>query len=221
MHPPHVFELWKGLVGMHWHEASLDELRRTLNSLQTSEVPNDMVGLLMQVWDDLDGGRDHGMQAYKLDRATGLRWDDPVLTFTIERHGGIVLGSTRAEIQEWNVDLAEATAEASVVGQRQVRARGEAVTSQELHLVACEITAAVAAGANYRLFSYTAKGFVRVHVGEIIGDGPAQTLEGRRKRLRAALVAEMEKIGWVYRGHATYGPGEALSPSGGENALRY
>jgi hypothetical protein len=36
-------------------------------------------------------------------------WNPPILTFRIERHGAAALGSSRAEVQEWTVDLERMT----------------------------------------------------------------------------------------------------------------
>jgi hypothetical protein len=50
-----------------------------------------------------------------------VAWNPPVLTFRIERHGGTVLGSTRAELQHWHVDLERKTASLVKTGRRQLR----------------------------------------------------------------------------------------------------
>ena len=45
------------------------------------------------------------MQGYKLlGRTEAVSWERPVLRFVIERHGGAAFGSTRAELQRWEVD---------------------------------------------------------------------------------------------------------------------
>ena len=62
------------------------------------DQPRKLERLLSEVWDDL-GGSDCGMAGHKLiGRMEHVEWNPPVLTFTIERHGGTVLGSTRAEL---------------------------------------------------------------------------------------------------------------------------
>jgi hypothetical protein len=66
--------------------------------------------LIAAVWDDLSGD-DGGMEAHKLSRMENPIWNPPVLTFRIERHGGTVLGSSRAVVQEWTVDLERLTAD--------------------------------------------------------------------------------------------------------------
>ena len=60
---------------------------------------------LAPVWDAL-AGDDGGMTSRKLHgRMEVVLWNPPRLTFYIERHGATVLGSSRAEVQEWTVDL--------------------------------------------------------------------------------------------------------------------
>ena len=44
------------------------------------------------------------MWASKLGRMEKVEWQPPYLTFSIERHGATVKGSTRAELQNWQVD---------------------------------------------------------------------------------------------------------------------
>jgi hypothetical protein len=40
-----------------------------------------------------------------------LEWNPPMLSFIIERHGAMVLGSTRAENQRWEIDMNKMEAE--------------------------------------------------------------------------------------------------------------
>src|SRR5262250_2809176 len=62
-------------------------------------------GLLMTGWDELRGSGDEHTYAEKLYRAEDLTWDPPILRFILERHGGTVRGSTRAELHRWEVDV--------------------------------------------------------------------------------------------------------------------
>ncbi len=68
------------------------------------------------------------MHAGKLGRMEDVRWEPPVLSFRIERHGAMGVGSTRAELQNWRVDfdLKPAQCECSR-GYRQALARAEGV----------------------------------------------------------------------------------------------
>jgi len=43
-----------------------------------------------------------------LGRMEEVLWSPPDLTFSIERHGAAALGSSRAELQEWMIDVVAA-----------------------------------------------------------------------------------------------------------------
>jgi hypothetical protein len=59
----------------------------------------ELVNLLAAAWDDLSIARGSGMEPDKLyDRMEKVHWEPPLLLFVIERHGGTVQGSTRAEL---------------------------------------------------------------------------------------------------------------------------
>lgn len=60
------------------------------------------------------------MAAYKLERLEEPTWMPPLLSFVVERHGGTVLGSTRAELQKWWVDPFKAEVVLSKGGWRQL-----------------------------------------------------------------------------------------------------
>lgn len=62
------------------------------------------------------------MEAYKLlGRMEQVRWEPPVLSFIVERHGETVNGSTRAELQHWEVAVENRTARIVKTGQRQLK----------------------------------------------------------------------------------------------------
>src|SRR4051812_8749544 len=66
--------------------------------------------LLAACWPEL-GGDHGGMEGCKLlGRMEDVVWNPPQLTFSVERHGGTVQGSTRAELQRWTVDVERGTA---------------------------------------------------------------------------------------------------------------
>src|ERR1700677_2636027 len=58
----------------------------------------DLERLLSACWDEL-GGANGGMEGHKLlGRMGEVEWTRPILSFTTERHGGTVMGSSRAEL---------------------------------------------------------------------------------------------------------------------------
>ncbi len=93
----------------------MDELRVHLKNLDSGPVQEttQLERLLAKVWDDLDGDQG-GMTGHKLiRRMEHVEWHPPLLTFEIERHGGTVIGSTRADLKRWtvNFDRQKATCE--------------------------------------------------------------------------------------------------------------
>jgi hypothetical protein len=79
--------------------------------------------LLAASWHKFSGD-DGGMSGQKLlGRMENVAWAPPKLTFTIERHGGTVRGSTRAELQHWEVNADQQTAAIEKRGQTPCRTR--------------------------------------------------------------------------------------------------
>jgi hypothetical protein len=80
-------------------------------------APGAMVGtvrvtaLLAGCWHEFEGVESQRMHAGKLGRMENVRWEPLVLSFRIERHGAMGVGSTRAELQDWRVDLDRKTAQ--------------------------------------------------------------------------------------------------------------
>src|SRR5262249_51543313 len=79
----------------------------------------ELLHVLSMCGDPCDGDDSAGMAADKLARIEKPRWDTPVLSFLLERHGGLVVGSSRAEVQSWEVSLETRTASSRDVGHRQ------------------------------------------------------------------------------------------------------
>lgn len=88
--------------------------------------------LLAQAWPSLRGSRAGGMQPHKIrGRTEALCWNPSQLTFEIERHGGTVNGSTRAEMQQWCVDVSAHTAEIVSTRRRQLLAMASRVNVKQ------------------------------------------------------------------------------------------
>jgi hypothetical protein len=79
---------------------ALSRLKALLIKARPGPVENTEVeGLLIECWGLLGGSSQEGTTADKLSgRIENLRWQPPYLLFQIERHGGTVMGSSRAEI---------------------------------------------------------------------------------------------------------------------------
>ena len=60
------------------------------------------------------------MEPYKLNRMEKAEWQPPILSFVVERHGGTALGSTRADLQHWTVNVETKEANCHIAGHRQL-----------------------------------------------------------------------------------------------------
>jgi hypothetical protein len=166
----------------------------TLPPGPVADIPT-LERLLAAVWDELSGD-DGGMEAYKLlNRMEKPNWNPPVLNFRIERHGGTVLGSSRAEIQEWTVDLDKLTKTVETVGGRQVRPTQPRL---DVKPIAADLCSAILTGKQDDRLKWNGNSEVRVLIGRVLPDGSAvkETLAARRKRLRNELTRLLAAEGW-------------------------
>jgi hypothetical protein len=75
--------------------------------------------VLATYWGEFVGSDFEGMTADKLfGRMEDVAWDPPVLRFVVERHGATVLGSSRAELHRWTLNIEERTADSYTAGYR-------------------------------------------------------------------------------------------------------
>jgi hypothetical protein len=116
------------LVSQTMTTDSYDELVRFLNGLNDGPLDGEVALLLSKLlavsWESFDGNSESSMAAHKIEgRAHGFKWKSPILTFEIDRHGGTVLGSTRADRQEWTIDLEKRTARPITIGYSQLSRR--------------------------------------------------------------------------------------------------
>lgn len=178
---------------------ALGNLRTMLTLRRTGPLPPSLipivVSLLKEVWDDLDGDGG-GMTIEKLHgRLESVIWESPMITFRIERHGATVLGSSRAEVQEWTVDLERRTKAVRTVGRRQVTPMQPKL---DVTPIAEEIADAILAGRPDDRLKWERADRVRVVIGKVLPGNSAvrETLAGRRKRLREGLCAILATAGW-------------------------
>ena len=183
-------------VGNGPSQDPISRLASFLESLEPGPVQNEeLLDHLKPAWDLFDGAEFSSMEAWKLDRIEKPRWEPPLLSFTIERHGGAKLGSSRAELQHWKVDISERSAVISRTGHRQLRPRDPPLKVEPL---AKSVVEAVSAGRDDPRLKWSEdRSTVRIIAGKIIpDDGPKETVKGRRRRFREALMAEMLGSGW-------------------------
>lgn len=151
---------------------------------------------LINCWDQLSGSSDQNTTALKLaGRIESLAWEPPYLYFTIERHGGTVNGSSRAELHRWCVDPDKASA--CIIK----RTHSQLEPTLKRLNVAPLVQAISDAVKNYgdydgiewspdhQVVTISAAHFVPANCSK-------QTLAGRRKRFRTALLKAMDELGW-------------------------
>lgn len=182
----------------------LDTLRKQLDKQHPGAVPDNVLTLLRQVWDELEGSNYANMESFKLHRAENMVWDPPLLSFMIERHGARALGSTRAELQYWTVDVNKGTATLErKYGYRQVEPRDKPLDCDAL---AREVRDKILAGEEDERLVYRSYGRIKVKVGETVGANFNQTRADRRRRFHKALCSYMEQAGWSEVGEYLYQP---------------
>jgi hypothetical protein len=176
---------------------TLQELRDHVDLLAVGPITDArrLESLLLWCWDAFDGSDAEGMSDYKLHgRIEEPVWEPPLLRFSIERHGATFLGSSRAEIHRWTLDLDAKTATCAPHSYRQVRPAQARLDVQPL--VEEVLEAMRNRRADERL-NWQKDGTVRVHIGKIIPEASAakQTVAGRRERFRNALTATVQHAG--------------------------
>lgn len=189
------------------HAPDVGRLRAHLATIQPSELADtaDLERLLAASWDEFTGD-DGGMEGYKLlGRIEDVTWQPPKLTFTIERHGGTVMGSTRAELQHWEVNVEQKTAVIVKCGHRQLEPMAERIYIKPL---VESILAATRSGSGNELVEKHEDGTFSLNTTLIFPKGSAvnMTLEGRRKRLREAVAGVLLKEGWERLGKDIFRP---------------
>lgn len=182
-------------------EGPLEELKQFLTKLPAGHVSSGeqlrLVQLLQNCWHLFSGSTEERMEAYKLERMKDPEWRPPSLAFEIERHGGTALGSTRAEIQIWFVDVDNLEAKCLAGGYRQLYPR-EAVF--DVKPIADELSKLIICGSQDDRLQWSATGRVRILTEKILAARSKQTLEGRRKRFLRAMEERLAPRGWSRRG---------------------
>jgi hypothetical protein len=117
-------------------------LLNVLRTLSPGPIPGDRCDevrrLLQRCWHELKGAYETSMAPGKVIRAKELHWDPPYLSFIIERHGGTVLGSSRAELHEWVINLKSGTASCTQGWYRQLRPISQRLDVKPIVATTCE-----------------------------------------------------------------------------------
>jgi hypothetical protein len=181
-----------------------EKLAAHLQNLPTGAVSDgaklNVASLLSHCWDQFEGAGVSKMGDWKLVRDEGpqqMTWSPPLLSFIIERHGGMALGSTRAEKQQWILDIEKKTARQEKAGSRQAYPREPVLDVKSIADAVCK---AVQEGPHSKSVGILVwKGdddLVIKHSRLIPNVGFRQTIAGRRRRFRTDLQHKLEALGW-------------------------
>ena len=147
---------------------------------RASEAGVRVVAGLMTAWSHLAGTSDQSTFAYKLGRIEMLAWSPPRITFVLERHGGTVNGSSRADLHSWEVDLEKGEARIASKSFRQLKPPASRLDCGAL---AREIAAIIDSGGSHSAIDWDdATQTVTIKLGILIPDAGQRTTSGRRKR---------------------------------------
>ena len=156
--------------------------------------------LLAAAWNALTGS-EGGMEGYKLlDRMEAVVWNPPLLSFVVERHGGTVQGSTRAELQHWHVDVERKTALLGKIGWRQLRPPAKRFPMKEF---VAEVIEAIRNEQGDDRLQRIGPRKIKLKTCEIFPKGSAyrMTLEARRKAFRSLVASVLIDEGWERHGN--------------------
>jgi len=185
---------------------ALAQIQHYLATMKPGEVSDNDVcnveAMLSGCWDQLQGSDGGGMAAYKLGgRTEEMQWKPPTLSFNIERHGAMVNGSSRAEVQRWSIDLDRKIAELATGGRRQKFPMDKPLDVKPL---AAEIAAFINAGREDQRLKWYGADCVRIATGKVIPTTNKQTTRSRRKRFAAELEGVLVPFGWQRKSSGTH-----------------
>ncbi|TWU09891.1 hypothetical protein [Allorhodopirellula heiligendammensis] len=168
-----------------------DEVLRGMTKQQAKEH-------VITNWEDLSGSSEEGMAQYKLHgRMDKISWNSPILTFSIERHGGLVMGSSRADVHYWKVNLKECTAEIERKSYRQIDKMAPRV---RIAPIVDEIVAALLSGSTDERIEWKENGEAHVLTSKQLfpgSSGYSETVGGRRRNFRDKLKTRLAEVGWT------------------------
>lgn len=174
-------------------------LRDLLSTMQPGHMSDaDCVRILAelsQCWASIPGCDAEGTTADKLRRAEEVCWIPPILSFTLERHGGTVRGSSRASLHCWEVNTEQPDARIVQTSMRQLSPKAQVM---DIDKKANEIATLILNGVDDPRVTWLEDGQrVRVNIGDVIPLTNTQTTQGRRKRFRVILESLMIAANWT------------------------
>lgn len=173
----------------------LHDLLATLSpgKIAKDDIPK-VLTTLIACWSSIQGGEVEKTIDFKIGRAEDLAWNPPVLAFVMERHGGTVNGSSRADLHFWEVDTIKLQARIVRQSYRQLTPRAR---TMNVAAKAQEVTDLIIHGKEDPRITWLDQGRqVQINIGTVIPETSQQTTQGRRKRFRAALESLLTAEDW-------------------------
>lgn len=174
---------------------SITDLRFYLENLPAGALLDveRIAGLLADSWASLDGNDATHMRPDKLWRLEEPNWQPPFLEFSIERHGQTVMGSSRASLYRWRVNVQEGSA--TIVGEKR---RQVHTTDKRLDVrpIAEAVADAIINSKDDARISIGKDGTIKLKIANIIPATNAQTTSSRRSRFRKYLNEMIAPHGW-------------------------
>lgn len=171
--------------------------------------------LLASAWEQFEGHDQHKMSSKKLfsadfgngiqPRLENIQWNSPILSFKIERHGGTVRGSTRADLHDWFLNLDLKSAECLVESYRQLKPTSQRI---DVKSIAQDIVEKMLSGKSHPNTSKRKDGATVILTTKIFPEKSAakQTVSQRRKRLMDEIEKMLSKAGWEAIGRNAFKP---------------
>jgi hypothetical protein len=178
-------------------EDAVEHLKRALLKLHPGAVSEEYVPAVLNAleaaWPLFSGCGEESTFASKVHRAESLRWEAPLLSFILERHGRTVYGSSRADLHYWQINLD--TREAYIIknSTRQLRPIDRPLKVQP---IAEKLADAIVNQREEEVIVRKSPSLVYLKIGQIIPETYKQTTASRRKRLRKALTEALKPTGW-------------------------
>jgi hypothetical protein len=114
----------------------------------------------------------------------------------------MALGSSRAPLDEWTIDVEKGTASSAQASYRQIRPTSPRLNVEPIAAAICEAVQqgpqSNSALMQNKTIRWRGIDEVSIRHGDLISGDNQQTKAGRRKRLRGVLIDGMKAIGWDF-----------------------
>ena len=188
-----------------WGKEAIPALLEYLATLPAGMVEDrdKLIEYLFHSWRGFWGASDTGMDMMMLEGMEVPAWNPPLLSFVIERPGGVIWsGPTPPELQEWVVDTETLWAKPFKNSYREVRLRAPSFHAKP---AVDAVIALVEAQSDDRNLEWSKeRDKVTILVRKIVPRGSSKTVEGRIARFRAVLEDEMAALGWTETSSFTF-----------------